>query len=233
MQAVRALVVDDHPVFRRGLRSLLADEPWVAEVGEADTVAAAVPAAREADVVAMDVRLPDGDGIDATARILAHRPETAVLLLTMVGDERIVRRGLAAGARGYLLKDTDPDAVVDALRTVGQGGLVLGPRVPATVLTAPAATGPPAPFDRLTARERQLAEHLAGGRTNGQIARVLGVSEKTVRNAVSAVLAKLAVPDRLAVALLARDVGLIPAPSSDDRVHHPFGPVVDARGHHR
>lgn len=211
MQAVRALVVDDHPVFRRGLRSLLADEPWVTEVDEADTVAGAVERAVDdrAGVVAMDVRLPDGDGIDATARILERRPQTAVLLLTMIGDEEIVRRGLAAGARGYLLKDTDPDAVVDALKTVGQGGLVLGPRVPTSALTTPGTAGPPAPFDRLTARERQLAEQLAGGRTNGQIARVLGVSEKTVRNAVSAVLAKLAVPDRLAVALLARDVGLV------------------------
>lgn len=209
MQAVRALVVDDHPVFRRGLRSLLDEEPWVARVDEAATVEGAVEAAVREDtgVIAMDVRLPDGDGIDATARILARRPGTAVLLLTMVGDEDMVRRGLRAGATGYLLKDTDPEAVVDALRTVCGGGLVLGPRVPASVLAAPG--GPPAPFDRLTPRERMLAEHLAGGRTNGQIARTLGLSEKTVRNAVSALLAKLAVPDRLAVALLARDVGLV------------------------
>ena len=211
MQAVRALVVDDHPVFRRGLRSLLDEEPWVARVEEAATAEAAVEIAvrEDAAVIAMDVRLPDGNGIDATARILARRPGTAVLLLTTVCNEDVVRRGLRAGAKGYLLKDTDLEAVVDALRTVCGGGLVLGPRVPASVLSGPAPDGTPAPFDRLTPRERVLAEHLADGRTNGQIARTLGLSEKTVRNGVSALLAKLAVPDRLAVALLARDVGLV------------------------
>jgi two-component system, NarL family, nitrate/nitrite response regulator NarL len=208
VQAVRALVVDDHPVFRRGLRSLLDGEPWVDRVDEAATVREAVDIAAHTDVgvIAMDVRLPDGNGIDATARILEQHPGIAVLLLTMSGEEDLVRRGLRAGAKGYLLKDSDPEAVVDALRAVCGGGLVLGPRVPTTVLAA--AGGPPAPFDRLTPRECVLAEHIAAGRTNIQIARALGVSDKTVRNAVSALLAKLSVPDRLAVALLARDVGL-------------------------
>ncbi len=214
--AARVLVVDDHPVFRRGLLTLLADEPWVAAVAEAATVEEAIRTAviQKSQVIAMDVRLPDGDGIDATSRILAALPGTAVLLLTMVDDEELVLRGLRAGARGYLLKDTDPETVVSALRTVRDGGTVLGPRVAASVLTtlrsAPAELPPP--FDGLTPREREVVGHLAAGRSNAQIARVLGLSDKTVRNTVSAVLAKLHVTDRVQAALLARDAGLVPGP---------------------
>jgi DNA-binding NarL/FixJ family response regulator len=208
----------------------LEDEPWISTVEEAATIADAVRVAVTGDVnvIAMDVRLPDGDGIEATSRILASRPDTAVLLLTMVDDEQIIIRGVRAGARGYVLKETDPEAVVDALRTVRNGGLVLGPRVASSVLAAvrSAPVWPPSPFDRLTARERQLVGHIATGRSNGQIARTLGVSEKTVRNMVSAVLAKLQVTDRLKVALLARDHGL----TADTALgHHARRPVGTAR----
>ncbi len=206
------LVVDDHPVFRRGLCALLAGEPWVGDVVEADGVAAAVRCATDGavDVVAMDVGLPDGDGIEATRRILAARPGLAVLMVTMDHDQDTVARALRAGARGYALKETEPETLVDALRAVAHGGVVLGPRVGPAVLEAlrasPAAV--PAPLDRLTARERQLLEQLTRGRSNAQIARQLGVSEKTVRNQLSAVFAKLEVGDRVSAALLARDLGL-------------------------
>jgi DNA-binding NarL/FixJ family response regulator len=210
----RVLVVDDHPVVRRGLRAMLESEPWVATVSEAATVAEAVREAevRPVHVIAMDVRLPDGDGVEAVRRILRATPDTRVLILTMDDDEGVVERALHAGAHGYLLKDTDPETVVDSLRTVAAGGLVLGPRTAGALLTglrqAPARV--PAPFDGLTGREREVVGRLTAGDSNAQIARRLGLSEKTVRNQLSAIFAKLGVTDRVRVALLARDVGLRP-----------------------
>ncbi len=208
----RVLIVDDHPVVRRGLRIMLEGESWVSAVLEAATCAEAVSLAltEPVGVVAMDVALPDGDGVEATRRIVQGRPGTAVLMLTMADDEEVVSRSLHAGARGYLLKDTDPDVIVDALRTVAGGGLVLGPRVGPRVL-ANLQRGPvelPAPFNQLTARERDILRYLAVGETNARIARRFGLSEKTVRNQLSAVFAKLGVSDRVQAALLARDVGL-------------------------
>ncbi|WP_434740138.1 response regulator [Micromonospora sp. SH-82] len=208
----RVLIVDDHPVVRRGLRMMLEGEPWVTAVLEAATCAEAIRLAltEPVGVVAMDVALPDGDGVEATRRIVQGRPETAVLMLTMADDDEVVSRSLHAGARGYLLKDTDPDVIVDALRTVAGGGLVLGPRVGPRVLAdlQRRPTPLPAPFDRLTARERDILRHLAAGEANARIARRFGLSEKTVRNQLSAVFAKLGVSDRVQAALLARDVGL-------------------------
>jgi two-component system, NarL family, nitrate/nitrite response regulator NarL len=130
-ELARVLIVDDHPVVRRGLRTMLDGEPWVAHVLEAATCAEAFAAVahEQVTVIAMDIALPDGDGVRATAQILRHRPDIAVLMLTMADDDELVARALQAGARGYLLKDTDPDVVVDALRTAAGGGLVLGPGI--------------------------------------------------------------------------------------------------------
>jgi two-component system, NarL family, nitrate/nitrite response regulator NarL len=209
--AWRVLIVDDHPVVRRGLRAMLENEAWVAEVTEAASVADAVRAAvtGRAQVVAMDIALPDGDGVEATRRIVQAVPDVAVLMLTMTDDEETVGRALRAGARGYMLKDTDPDTVVDALRTVAGGGLVLGPRVAAGMLAAARANPRlPAPFDRLTERERDIVARLAAGESNARIARHLGLSEKTVRNHLTAVFTKLEVSDRVQAALLAREAGI-------------------------
>jgi len=208
----RILIVDDHPVVRRGLRTMLEGEAWVSEVFEAATTAEAITAAvtNRVQVIAMDVSLPDGDGVDATQRIMQSCPDVKVLMLTMANDEEIVARSLRAGARGYVLKDTDPDAVIDALRTVAQGGVVLGPGIGTSVLTSlqRVPTELPAPFNQLTARERDILGRLAVGDTNARIARHFGLSEKTVRNQLSAIFAKLGVADRVQAALLARDVGL-------------------------
>ncbi|TDC79552.1 response regulator transcription factor [Micromonospora sp. KC606] len=212
-ERIRVLIVDDHPVVRRGLRTMLEGENWVDGIVEAATCAEAVSSVvtERVTVVAMDVALPDGDGVEATRRILQSRPETRVLMLTMADDEDVVNRSLRAGARGYVLKDTDPDVIIDALRTVAGGGLVLGPRVGPQVLTTlqrqPVELPPP--FDQLTPRERDILRHLATGETNARIARRFGISEKTVRNQLSAVFAKLGVTDRVQAALLARDAGLI------------------------
>jgi DNA-binding NarL/FixJ family response regulator len=134
----RVLIVDDHPVVRRGLRTLLIDKDWVEEVFEASTVASALREAvtRRADVIAMDIALPDGDGLDATQRILTLCPDASVLILTLTDDETFVSRALQSGARGYVLKDTDPDMIGDALRTVAGGGVVLGPKIGGGMLAA-------------------------------------------------------------------------------------------------
>jgi two-component system, NarL family, nitrate/nitrite response regulator NarL len=193
---------------------MLEREPWVEEVLEAATIKEALLLAvlHPVSVVAMDVMLPDGDGIEATSRILRVRPETRVLILTMSDGEDVVARALKAGARGYMLKDTDPDMIIDALRSVDAGGVVLGPRIGPAVLTArqQAPAGPPEPFDRLTTREREIVARLAAGDSNALIARHLGLREKTIRNQLSAVFNKLGVADRVQAALLARDAGITP-----------------------
>jgi DNA-binding NarL/FixJ family response regulator len=205
------LIVDDHPVVRRGLRAMLDGEPWVAEVLEAATASEALRQAvtQSVDVIAMDLVLPDGDGIEATRRILQARPGVRILILTMADDEDLAARALRAGARGYVLKLTDPDAVVDALRAIAAGNIVLGPTIASTMLAAyqqrPIALPPP--FDQLTIREREILVRLSKGDSNAQIARQLGVSEKTIRNQLTAIFAKLGVADRIQAVILARDAG--------------------------
>ena len=210
----RLLVVDDHPIVRRGLRTMLEAEAWVDEVIEAATLAEALKAVTggRIDVVSLDIALPDGDGVGAIRRIVRACPDTRVLMLTMTDDDDVVARALRAGANGYVLKDTDPGAVVDALRAVAAGGTVFGPNIGRTLLSdlRPRLARLPAPFDRLSRRERDLLAGLAAGESNVEIARRVGVSEKTVRNQVSLLFAKLGVADRMQAALAARDAGLHP-----------------------
>ena len=216
----RVLLVDDHPIFRRGLASILRAEPWVGAVHEAADRSEAVrlSVTEQVDVVSMDMRLSTPDeasgrpeGIRATRELLRARPQAAVLVLTMVMDEVLVAEALAAGARGYLLKSADPDEVVQALHLVAGGGVVLGAGVgPAALRVRSSGEEWPPPFDALSDRERRLAQLVSAGRSNAFIARALGLSDKTVRNQVSALLVRLAVPDRVAVALLARERGLPP-----------------------
>jgi DNA-binding NarL/FixJ family response regulator len=197
------LVVDDHPVVRRGLTALLQAETWVHRVVEAGTLADARRAAtvESPDVAVVDLTLPDGDGIALLRHLSATAPRCRALVMTMTADPGTVRAALDAGARGYLLKDSDPEVVVASLRTVAAGGQVLGPRVEER-------SGPPPPFDRLTPRELRLVQLLAGGRSSRQVGETLGLSEKTVRNQTAAVLAKVGVADRVRLALLAQRAGL-------------------------
>ena len=210
----RVLIVDDHPIFRRGLRTVLEHQEWVDTIVEADTAAAAVKAAVEhgVTVVAMDVALPDADGIEATRQILQLRPDVNILMLTMLDDDELVFRALHAGAHGYARKDISPDRLIQALATVADGGVVLVAAVGAGVIAnfqrTPAVLPPP--FDRVNERERQILAHLAVGDTNAQIARKVGLTEKTVRNQVSVIFTKLGVPDRVRAALLVRDSGIMP-----------------------
>jgi DNA-binding NarL/FixJ family response regulator len=158
------------------------------------------------DVVFMDLNLPGISGIEATRRIAAASPQTAVLIVTMVDDDATVVAALRAGARGYVLKGADQDEVRGALHTVAAGGAVFGAGVAAQVLAMAGGTGArvPDPDDDLTAREREVLNLIADGQGNAQIARALGVSVKTVQNYVSRILVKLQAADRTQAALRAR-----------------------------
>jgi DNA-binding NarL/FixJ family response regulator len=210
---VRVLLVDGQPVFRYGLRTLLLAAGWVADVAEAPTVAAGTQraVAERFELVTIDSSLPDGDCLAAVRSIRQAHPDTGVLVLTTAAGHELTGRALLAGARGVVSKAEEPDVLVDALRTIARGGVVLGPSLVKNLPGASAA--PPPVLDRLTAREREILAHLAAGATNEQIARRLAVSVKTVRNSVSIVLTKLGVADRVQAALAARGAGLIAAPS--------------------
>jgi DNA-binding NarL/FixJ family response regulator len=200
----RVLVVDDHPLFRDALAGLLATIDGVEVAGGVGSAEEAVEfcAAEQPDVVLMDVNLPRASGVDATAQLTSHSPAPAVLMVTMVDDDDTVLNALAAGARGYILKDASPEEIQTAIRTVVSGGAVLGSGVATRLLSEHHHR---ATTDRnLTEREREILDLLAHGRTNSQIARTLGISVKTVQNTVSRVLDKLQVADRTQAALKAR-----------------------------
>lgn len=210
MEPVTVLVVDDHPLMRRGLATLLGLEDWVAQVVEAGSVreGAATGATEAVDIAVVDLGLPDGSGVDLVTR-LRRTPGCPVLVLTMTRDDASVRACLEAGATGYVLKDSPPDTVVRAARTVLDGGLVLGPEVASAALHPSRPAALPAPLDRLSPGDLRLLTLIARGRTNGQVARELGVAEKTIRNRVAVLLGLLGVADRVQAALLARDTGLL------------------------
>jgi DNA-binding NarL/FixJ family response regulator len=211
--SIRVLVVDDHPTFRRGLGALLASLPDVELVGEAPDGEAAIEraAALQPDVVVMDLDMPGLGGVEATRRIVAAQPAVAVLVLTMLDEDESVFAAMRAGARGYVVKGADTDDVLRALESVARGDAVFGPAVASRVLsylTRPLSARDPLLFPELTDREREVLEHMARGLSNGEIARKLFVSPKTVRNHVSNVFTKLQVTDRSEAVERARRAGL-------------------------
>ena len=211
-QSIRVLVADDHPVFREGFAALLGSIPEVEVVGTASDGNEAVAAARELapDVVVMDVQMPGVDGIEATRAVLAERPGTGVVVLTMSEEDATVFAAIRAGARGYLLKGAEPAEVVRAITTVAGGGVVFGAvlahRIADFFSSAPSAAE--SRFPTLTARELEVLNLVAAGLSNGQIAGRLFLSQKTVRNHVHAVLSKLQAADRAQAIVQARDAGL-------------------------
>ena len=211
-EQVRVLVADDHPVFRSGLRALLATDHDVTVVGEAATgVEAVTVAAREQpDVVLMDLNMPELDGVVATGQIVQADPRVAVLVLTMFDDDDSVFAAMRAGARGYLLKGTNQADILRAVHTVAAGGAMFGPAVAQRMLEffALGSTQPAATFPQLSEREREVLDLLAQGDSNGRIAARLTISDKTVRNHVSNIFAKLAVADRAQAIVRAREAGL-------------------------
>ena len=201
------LVVDDHEVVRQGLVALLDRREGFQVVAEAGTVAEAIAAARrfEPDVVIMDVRLPDGSGIEACREIRAERPATRVLILTSYPDEEAVLSAIVAGASGYLLKQVRARDLVAALETIGRGESLLDPAVTERVLdrVRRLATGDrPDELAQLTDQEQKILLLVAEGKTNKEIAAEVFLSDKTVKNYVSSILSKLNLERRAQVAAL-------------------------------
>lgn len=213
---LRVLIVDDHRLFRAGLRSLLATVAGVEVVGEAaDGAAAVAEATRLApDLVLMDLHMPGGrSGLDAIRQLSADHPGINTLVLTMLDDDDSVFAALRAGGRGYVLKDADSDELVRAVLTVGRGGAVysaaVADRMAALFARVPPGAGAPGgPFSGLTPSEQRVLAEMARGLNNDAIAQVLGYSPKTVRNYVSIIFGKLHVADRAQAIILARDQGL-------------------------
>jgi DNA-binding NarL/FixJ family response regulator len=213
---VKLLLVDDHRVVRLGLRALFETAPQFVVVGEAGTVAEALVAARQGqpDVVVLDVRLPDGSGVEACREIRSERPRTRVLMLTSYADEDAVVASIMAGAAGYLLKQSDPDRLIEAVEIVARGGSLLDPAITQTVLQWIQRLGTRAIEDPLLAlsdQERRILPLLAEGKTNREIAAELYLSEHTVKTYVSNILQKLHLSRRAeAAAFIARRRGLPP-----------------------
>ena len=197
--SVRVLICDDHEVVREGLRGLISRQAGMSVVGEAGTVAEAIEAATrlKPDVVIMDVRLPDGSGVEACREIREARPETRVVMLTSYADDEALFASIIAGASGYLLKQTRGQAVVDAITTVAAGRSLLDPDVTGKVLERLRESRAEDPaLASLTEQERKVLAGLAEGKTNREIGDALFLSEKTVKNYVSRILDKLGLSRR-------------------------------------
>ena len=195
----RVLICDDHEVVREGLRGLISRQAGMSVVGEAGSVAESIEAAARAkpDVVIMDVRLPDGSGVEACRAIREARPETKVIMLTSYADDDALFASIIAGASGYLLKQTRGQAVVDAITAVAAGRSLLDPDVTGKVLERLRESRAEDPaIASLTEQERKVLSGLAEGKTNREIGDALFLSEKTVKNYVSRILDKLGLSRR-------------------------------------
>ena len=195
----RVLICDDHEVVREGLRVLISRQAGLSVVGEAGSVAEAIEAAERAkpDVVIMDVRLPDGSGVEACRAIREARPETKMIMLTSYADDEALFAAIIAGASGYLLKQTRGQAVIDAITAVAAGRSLLDPEVTGKVLERLRESRAEDPaLASLTEQERKVIAGLAEGRTNREIGEALFLAEKTVKNYVSRILDKLGLSRR-------------------------------------
>ncbi len=213
METLRILVAEDHPLFRKGMISLLESVPEFEVIGEAATGEAAVVRAAELqpDVVLMDLQMPNVNGIEATRRILQESPSVRVLVVTLFEDDDSVFMALKAGARGYVLKDADEEEVVLSIRAVGRGEAIFSAAVAERVLAyfaTPRPAVPPQVFPTLTDREREILNLIARGHANPSIATQLHLSTKTVGNYVSNIFTKLQVADRAQAIIRAREAGL-------------------------
>jgi DNA-binding NarL/FixJ family response regulator len=211
-RSARVLIADDQTLFRAGLARLLDEDPRVDVVGQAADGNEAVTKAAELkpDVVLMDLRMPDMDGIEATKRILTATPGTKILILTTFESDSYVLQALRAGARGYVLKDAETEAIVSSIAAVMNGEHVMAGAVADRVLEMITGTRTPREYyDGLTARELEVLKLLANGMANKQIAYKLKISEKTVRNHVSNMYEKLKIYDRSQAVLYAVRKGLI------------------------
>ena len=213
-RSLRIVIADDHPLFRDGLRSMIATVPYLELVGEATTGVEATDLAGRLhpDVVLMDIQMPELGGIEASRLIAANSPSTAVLVMTMFEDEHLIVAALRAGARGYLLKGAHQEEVLRAIHAVANGEAIFGCGIAHLLLEYFSAgnhpSAPPSMFPELTEREREILQLLARGERNAVIAHRLVLSPKTVRNHVSSILRKLEVADRTQAGARAREAGL-------------------------
>ena len=215
--SVRVVLADDQHLIRTGFRMILAAEPGIEVVGEAATGVEAVAIARQLapDVVLMDIRMPDLDGIEATRQILAgnHQPQTKVLILTTFDLDEYVYDALRAGASGFLLKDVPAEQLATSVRTIGAGDALLAPTITRRLIEQFAAPRPAANtatgIEDLTPRELEVFGLLATGMTNTEIAAQLIVGETTIKTHVTRILMKLGARDRVQAVVLAYQAGIV------------------------
>jgi DNA-binding NarL/FixJ family response regulator len=213
MEPLRILIADDHPLFRKGMRSLLETMPEVEVVGEAATGQQAVDLAAglQPDVILMDLQMPEGSGLAATRAISQASPHTRILVVTLFEDDDSVFAALRAGARGYILKDAEESEMKRAIQAVGRGEAIFSPSIATRVIdffSASRGAIPDEVFPELTGREREILSLIARGETNAAIAEQLSIALKTVRNHVSNIYSKLQVADRAQAVIRAREAGL-------------------------
>jgi DNA-binding NarL/FixJ family response regulator len=218
VDTIRILVADDHTLFRKGLRFLVEHQDGMEVVGEAATGPEAVGLAEQLvpDVVLMDIKMPGLSGIEATRQILQENPHIGVILVTMFEDAESIFSGMRAGARGYVLKGAEPQDLTRAIEAAARGEVLLSPAIAAKLLhrfDRPAEPRPAGlPYEDLTPRELDVLRLAAEGRSNREIAAALVLSEKTVKNRVSNIFAKLQVNDRTQAVLHALRTGLVRLP---------------------
>jgi DNA-binding NarL/FixJ family response regulator len=213
MESLRILIADDHPLFRHGIVALLSATPDMEVIGEARTgeEAVSLAATLAPDVMLLDIQMPGVNGIEAARQILRASPQARILMVTMFEDDASVFTAMRAGARGYVLKDTEKPELLRAIRAVGNGEAIFSPAIATRLLdffAAPRPLLPPQAFPELTEREREILDLIAQGHNNHEIATRLVLSPHTVRNYVSNIFSKLQVADRAQAIVRAREEGL-------------------------
>ena len=208
---IRILVVDDQPLVRSGFKMVLDERPDLELVGEAADGEQALALARDLDpdVILMDVRMPNLDGVEATRRLVDSGTRARILVLTTFDLDEYVYAAIRAGASGFLLKDVEPGELVDAIRVVAAGNSLFGPAATERLLTRFAEPPTGRSLDELTEREREILRLLATGLSNAELASQLFLSETTVKTHVSSILRKLRVRDRVQAVIAAYDAGLV------------------------
>ena len=215
LEPVRVLLADDHTLFRKGIRTILEKMPSIEVVGEAATGEEVVTLANEIvpDVILMDIKMPGISGIEATRHIIQENPHIGVILVTMYDDPESAFAGMRAGARGYVLKEADPEELRRAVDAAQRGEVMLCPLIADKVLdhfrTGPRPQPSGLPYEQLTNRELEVLRLAADGLTNKEIAGRLVISEKTVKNHVANIFSKLNVNDRTQAILYALRQGLV------------------------